>query len=86
MLSLLALLWSAYPPNCVSLPAEQKIRSKVELELLGVPEELALSFNATCLKGQVNLGLKSCSDLKIGDTVSDAFYKMFNAKACLSTK
>ncbi|XP_067089159.1 integrin beta-3-like [Osmerus mordax] len=52
------------------LNAYEKIRSKVELELLGVPEELALSFNATCLNGQVNLGLKSCSDLKIGDTVS----------------
>lgn len=49
---------------------EQKIRSKVELDLLGVPEELNLSFNATCLNGEVVLGLKSCSGLKIGDTVS----------------
>ncbi|XP_035510067.1 integrin beta-3a [Morone saxatilis] len=50
--------------------AYAKIRSKVELELLGVPEELNLSFNATCLKGEVIPGLKSCSGLKIGDTVS----------------
>ncbi|XP_051243745.1 integrin beta-3a [Dicentrarchus labrax] len=50
--------------------AYAKIRSKVELELLGVPEELNLSFNATCLKGEVTPGLKSCSGLKIGDTVS----------------
>ncbi|KAM9784077.1 integrin beta-3-like isoform X2 [Syngnathus typhle] len=50
--------------------AYAKIRSKVELEILGVPEELNLSFNATCLNGEVILGLKSCSGLKIGDTVS----------------
>uniref|UniRef100_A0A671X9P3 Integrin beta n=1 Tax=Sparus aurata TaxID=8175 RepID=A0A671X9P3_SPAAU len=49
---------------------EQKIRSKVELELLGVPEELNLAFNASCLNGEVIRGLKSCSGLKIGDTVS----------------
>ncbi|XP_068574553.1 integrin beta-3a [Cebidichthys violaceus] len=50
--------------------AYAKIRSKVELELLGVPEELNLSFNATCLNGEVIPGLKSCTGLKIGDTVS----------------
>ncbi|XP_029293448.1 integrin beta-3a [Cottoperca gobio] len=50
--------------------AYAKIRSKVELEILGVPEELNLSFNATCLNGEVIPGLKSCSGLKIGDTVS----------------
>ncbi|KAM6957591.1 integrin beta-3-like [Aplochiton taeniatus] len=52
------------------LEAYAKIRSKVELELLGVPEELSLSFNATCLNGEVIPGLKSCTGLKIGDTVS----------------
>ncbi|CAB1341692.1 unnamed protein product [Coregonus sp. 'balchen'] len=52
------------------VPLYQRIRSKVELELLGVPEELALSFNATCLNGELIQGLKSCSGLKIGDTVS----------------
>uniref|UniRef100_A0A146PHD0 Integrin beta n=1 Tax=Fundulus heteroclitus TaxID=8078 RepID=A0A146PHD0_FUNHE len=50
--------------------AYAKIRSKVELELLGVPDELNLSFNASCLNGEVIRGLKSCSGLKIGDTVS----------------
>eukprot|EP00064_Thunnus_orientalis_P023368 superscaffoldBa00008759_g23607 len=50
--------------------AYAKIRSKVELELIGVPEELNLSFNATCLNGEVIPGLKSCTGLKIGDTVS----------------
>ncbi|XP_030629436.1 integrin beta-3b [Chanos chanos] len=50
--------------------AYAKIRSKVELELLGVPEELSLSFNATCLNDEVIPGLRSCSGLKIGDTVS----------------
>lgn len=53
----------------LKLHAEQKIRSKVELELLGVPEELNLLFNATCLNGEVVQGVKSCSGLKIGDTV-----------------
>uniref|UniRef100_A0AAQ5XBK6 Integrin beta n=1 Tax=Amphiprion ocellaris TaxID=80972 RepID=A0AAQ5XBK6_AMPOC len=50
--------------------AYQKIRSKVQLELLGVPEELNLAFNATCLNGEIIPGIKSCSGLKIGDTVS----------------
>uniref|UniRef100_A0A3P8RZD1 Integrin beta n=1 Tax=Amphiprion percula TaxID=161767 RepID=A0A3P8RZD1_AMPPE len=50
--------------------AYAKIRSKVQLELLGVPEELNLAFNATCLNGEIIPGIKSCSGLKIGDTVS----------------
>uniref|UniRef100_A0A8C6WYM1 Integrin beta n=1 Tax=Neogobius melanostomus TaxID=47308 RepID=A0A8C6WYM1_9GOBI len=50
--------------------AYAKIRAKVELELLDVPEELNLVFDATCLNGEVIPGLKSCSGLKIGDTVS----------------
>ncbi|XP_074512312.1 integrin beta-3a [Sebastes fasciatus] len=50
--------------------AYEDIRSKVELEILGVPDELHLSFNASCLNGEVIHGLKSCSGLKIGDTVS----------------
>lgn len=58
-------------PLCVCISCCcQKIRSKVELELQGVPEELSLSFNATCLNGELIPGLKSCSGLKIGDTVS----------------
>ncbi|XP_066442609.1 integrin beta-3-like [Eleutherodactylus coqui] len=48
----------------------EKIRSKVELEVRDLPEELSLSFNATCTNNEVTPGLKSCSGLKIGDTVS----------------
>ncbi|XP_072270695.1 integrin beta-3 [Pyxicephalus adspersus] len=48
----------------------EKIRSRVELEVRDLPEELSLSFNATCTNNEVTPGLKSCSGLKIGDTVS----------------
>lgn len=34
-----------------------------------LPEELSLTFNATCLNDEVIPGLKSCMGLKIGDTV-----------------
>ncbi|KAM8947489.1 integrin beta-3 [Pelodytes ibericus] len=51
----------------------EKIRSKVELEVRDLPEELSLSFNATCVNNEVTPGLKSCSGLKIGDTVSFSF-------------
>ncbi|XP_051551617.1 integrin beta-3-like [Myxocyprinus asiaticus] len=47
-----------------------RIRSKVELELLGVPDELSLFINATCLDGEVFTGVQSCTGLKIGDMVS----------------
>lgn len=53
----------------------QKIRSKVELEVRDLPEELSLSFNATCLNNEVIPGLKSCMGLKIGDTVRWASVK-----------
>ena len=59
------------PFSCLLLPfLAQKIRSKVELEVRDLPEELSLSFNATCLNNEVIPGLKSCVGLKIGDTVS----------------
>ncbi|KAL6476789.1 hypothetical protein MHYP_G00152880 [Metynnis hypsauchen] len=57
--------------------AYANIRSKAELEVLGVPDELILSFNATCLNGEVVPGVRSCLGLKIGDTVS------FNVEATL---
>lgn len=58
------------PFSCLLLPfLAQKIRSKVELEVRDLPEELSLSFNATCLNNEVIPGLKSCVGLKIGDTV-----------------
>ncbi|XP_030649159.1 integrin beta-3a [Chanos chanos] len=50
--------------------AYDRVRSKVELEVLDLPEELSLSFNATCLNGQVIRGVRSCSGLKTGDSVS----------------
>ncbi|KAK9530354.1 hypothetical protein VZT92_011860 [Zoarces viviparus] len=66
------------------LKAYAKIRSKVELELQGVPEELSLSFNATCLNGELIPGFKSCSGLKIGDTVS--FSVEARARGCPKQK
>lgn len=58
-------------PPCSFFPLLfQKIRSKIELEVRDLPEELSLSFNATCLNNEVIPGLKSCVGLKIGDTVS----------------
>uniref|UniRef100_A0A8C9WT91 Integrin beta n=1 Tax=Scleropages formosus TaxID=113540 RepID=A0A8C9WT91_SCLFO len=50
--------------------AYKKIRSKVELELIGVPEYLSLSFNATCMNNEFIRGVRSCSGLTVGDTVS----------------
>uniref|UniRef100_A0A673M4Q8 Integrin beta n=1 Tax=Sinocyclocheilus rhinocerous TaxID=307959 RepID=A0A673M4Q8_9TELE len=51
------------------LGAYAKVRSKVELEL-GVPDELSLFINTTCLGGEVIAGVRSCAGLKIGDMVS----------------
>ncbi|OCT62291.1 integrin beta-3 isoform X1 [Xenopus laevis] len=48
----------------------EKIRSKVELEVRDLPEELSLSFSASCQNDELTPGLKSCTGLKIGDTVS----------------
>ena len=55
----------------VFLPPFQNIRSKVELTVSDQPEDISLSFTATCQDGQPLPGLRKCSDLKIGDTVSD---------------
>ncbi|XP_056607842.1 integrin beta-3a [Triplophysa dalaica] len=52
------------------LDAYAKIRSKIELELLDVPDELSLFINATCLDGEVIAGVRSCAGVKIGDKVS----------------
>ncbi|XP_056325219.1 integrin beta-3b [Danio aesculapii] len=64
--------------------AYAKLRSKVELEVLNVPEELSLTFNATCLNGEVIPGLRSCSGLKRGDTVS--FSVEARARGCPKEK
>ncbi|XP_039596750.1 integrin beta-3a [Polypterus senegalus] len=66
------------------IDAYAKIRSKVELEILDLPDELSLSFNATCLKGEVIHGQKACSGLTIGDTVS--FSVEARARGCPKDK
>lgn len=48
----------------------QNIRSKVELTVWDHPEDISLSFTATCQDGKPLPGLRKCADLKIGDTVS----------------
>ncbi|XP_023691452.1 integrin beta-3-like isoform X1 [Paramormyrops kingsleyae] len=63
--------------------AYMRIRSKVELELQGLPEELAISFNASCTNGQFP-GLKSCAGLTVGDTVS--FSVELQARGCPAEK
>ncbi|XP_041433887.1 integrin beta-5 isoform X3 [Xenopus laevis] len=50
--------------------AYNNIRSKVELMVSESPEDLSLSFTATCQDGVSYPGVKKCGDLKIGDTVS----------------
>ncbi|XP_018600841.2 integrin beta-5 [Scleropages formosus] len=50
--------------------AYNNIRSKVELTVWDHPEDISLSFTATCQDGRPLPGLRKCADLKIGDTVS----------------
>ncbi|XP_036815126.1 integrin beta-5 isoform X1 [Oncorhynchus mykiss] len=60
--------------------AYNSIRSKVELIVWDQPEDLSLSFTATCQDGQPLPGLRKCADLKIGDTVS--FNVSIDARGC----
>ncbi|XP_056435940.1 integrin beta-5 [Gadus chalcogrammus] len=60
--------------------AYNNIRSKVELTVSDQPEDISLSFTATCQDGQPLPGLRKCSDLKIGDTVS--FDVNVEARSC----
>ncbi|XP_075466013.1 integrin beta-5 [Ascaphus truei] len=50
--------------------AYNNIRSKVELTVSDSPDDLSLSFSATCQDGSSYPGVKKCAGLKIGDTVS----------------
>ncbi|XP_009700714.1 PREDICTED: integrin beta-5 [Cariama cristata] len=50
--------------------AYNSIRSKVELTVWDSPEDIGLTFTATCQDGLSYPGLRKCGDLKIGDTVS----------------
>ncbi|CAH2304987.1 integrin beta-5 [Pelobates cultripes] len=60
--------------------AYNNIRSKVELTVSDHPEDLSLSFSATCQDGLSYPGVKKCGELKIGDTVS--FEIMAKAVSC----
>uniref|UniRef100_A0A8B9N0L5 Integrin beta n=1 Tax=Accipiter nisus TaxID=211598 RepID=A0A8B9N0L5_9AVES len=53
--------------------AYNSIRSKVELTVWDSPEDIGLTFTATCQDGLSYPGLRKCGDLKIGDTVSLPF-------------
>ncbi|MBN3307410.1 ITB5 protein, partial [Amia calva] len=56
------------------------IRSKLELTVWNHPEDISLSFTATCQDGKPLPGLRKCGDLKIGDTVS--FNVSVDARTC----
>lgn len=62
-------LWGN-PTLIKHLCSPQNIRSKVELSVWDHPEDISLSFTATCQDGKPLPGLRKCADLKIGDTVS----------------
>uniref|UniRef100_A0A674NKX8 Integrin beta n=1 Tax=Takifugu rubripes TaxID=31033 RepID=A0A674NKX8_TAKRU len=60
--------------------AYNNIRSKVELSVWDHPEDISLSFTATCQDGMPLPGFRKCADLKIGDTVS--FNVSVEARSC----
>ncbi|XP_056286381.1 integrin beta-5 [Pseudoliparis swirei] len=62
------------------IAAYNNIRSKVELSVWDHPEDIGLSFTATCQDGEPLPGRRKCSDLKIGDTVS--FDVSVEARSC----
>ncbi|KAF3843535.1 hypothetical protein F7725_002384 [Dissostichus mawsoni] len=62
--------------------SKNNIRSKVELSVWDHPEDISLSFTATCQDGKPLPGLRKCADLKIGDTVS--FNVSVEARSCPS--
>ncbi|XP_060944786.1 integrin beta-5 [Limanda limanda] len=62
------------------ITAYNNIRSKVELSVWDHPEDIGLSFTATCQDGKPLPGLRKCADLKIGDTVS--FNVSVEARSC----
>uniref|UniRef100_A0A8C0HA28 Integrin beta n=1 Tax=Chelonoidis abingdonii TaxID=106734 RepID=A0A8C0HA28_CHEAB len=60
--------------------AYNSIRSKVELTVWDNPEDVSLTFTATCQDGLLYPGLRKCEDLQIGDTVS--FEVSVEARSC----
>ncbi|KFP17641.1 Integrin beta-5, partial [Egretta garzetta] len=67
--------WGARPGE-----GNESIRSKVELTVWDSPEDIGLTFTATCQDGLSYPGLRKCGDLKIGDTVS--FEVAVEARSC----
>ncbi|XP_046886442.1 integrin beta-6 [Hypomesus transpacificus] len=62
--------------------AYKELRSEIELELLGDTEDLQISFSSSCPDGHAQPGLKRCSNVKAGATVS--FNVTVELPACLS--
>ncbi|XP_072253637.1 integrin beta-5 [Leuresthes tenuis] len=62
------------------ITAYNNIRSKVELTVWDHPEDISVSFTATCQDGKPLPGYQKCADLKIGDTVS--FNVSVEARGC----
>ncbi|XP_077129448.1 integrin beta-5 isoform X2 [Ranitomeya variabilis] len=60
--------------------AYNNIRSKVELTVSETPDDLGLSFSATCQDGVSYPGVKKCGELRIGDMVS--FEVSAEARSC----
>uniref|UniRef100_A0A452IL61 Integrin beta n=1 Tax=Gopherus agassizii TaxID=38772 RepID=A0A452IL61_9SAUR len=60
--------------------AYNSIRSKVELTVWDNPEDVSLTFTATCQDGLLYPGLRKCEELQIGDTVS--FEVSVEARSC----
>ncbi|KAG7327717.1 hypothetical protein KOW79_009323 [Hemibagrus wyckioides] len=52
------------------LSAYKELRSEIEMEVMGETENLQISFTAICPDGTVHPGLKHCTNVKAGDTVS----------------
>ncbi|KAF5909912.1 integrin beta-6-like [Clarias magur] len=63
------------------LTAYKELRSEIELEVLGDTENLQLSFTTLCTDGEVQPGLKQCTNVKVGDTV--AFNVTVELDSCL---
>ncbi|XP_078716272.1 integrin beta-3-like [Lampetra fluviatilis] len=61
--------------------AYNSIRSVVELEVWDQPEDVSVSFTATCQNGTALPGQRRCADLRVGDTVS--FEVRVEARGCV---
>ncbi|XP_020369391.1 integrin beta-3 isoform X1 [Rhincodon typus] len=64
----------------IIIDAYERIRSIVEMEVLNLPKELSVSFDAYCGDNGFFPGQRVCSGLKIGDTVN--FTVKLEAREC----